>query len=63
MKKIITITTLILLAGCANKAKEIDVRNSPCACEPYMGQPLNTTPSDAELKQLELEWFEWELLG
>lgn len=51
-----------MLTACASPTQNIDVKNSPCACLPYIGEPLNTTPTEQQIKELETEWFV-EVLG
>lgn len=51
-----------MLTACASPTQSIDVKNSPCACLPYTGEPLNTTPTAEQIKELETEWF-MEVLG
>ena len=50
----ITAFLLILafaLTGCANPAENIDIKNSPCACN-YDGIQLITAPTDEQLKKI-----------
>jgi len=47
MKKLLSISLLIALSGCATTtAEKIDVKNSPCACN-YEGRQL-VEPSPAQ---------------
>lgn len=52
MKKIITILILVCLFGCSSKAKKTDVKNSPCACLPYFGEQLETSPTQEDLQSI-----------
>jgi uncharacterized protein YceK len=51
MKILLPLLTVLVLAGCTSPTKEIDIKNSPCACE-YNGEQLSAPKT-------EREWFEY----
>lgn len=51
MKLFLSILTLLAITGCSNSPYDLDVENSPCACN-YYGEQLNVTPSKADLKKI-----------